>query len=137
MCLYPGNQLTWAEWFRNIIICSQLQAPNLINIFLFSRYHKNWYILYFSDSLADCKSIHRWQHQIYNNNIIVFQQCPIQTFLPIIFNIDFKIIQLQVILFQLGNCLFIFNNQYFFHIYFLLVNFLTIFILILFQSKCN
>ena len=96
--LHPGHHLAWAEWLGDIIVCSQSQTADFVNILFFGRNHNDGRVLYFPYSLTYLKSICTGQHQIQNQKIIVFLQRLIQTGTSIIFNLYLKAGQLQIIL---------------------------------------
>ena len=112
VCLNARYQLTWGKWLSHIVICAQSQTPDLINVILLGRNHKDWRILVFPNLAADFKAIHLRQHQVKNKQIKVLGQCPVQTALAIVLNLHLKTGKLQIILLQIRDCHLILNNQY-------------------------
>ena len=61
----PQNQLSRAEWFGNVIISSQFQAENLVNLACFSTAHHDWERLcsrVSADKFAHLSSLDLWDH---------------------------------------------------------------------------
>ena len=110
MCFHSGNQLTGTERFCHIVIRSQTQTADLINIVLFGRDHDHRIVLYIPDLTADLKSVHFRKHQVQNEQIIISLQRLLKPHVTSVLNLHLKAAQLQVILFKVGNCLLVFNN---------------------------
>ena len=72
MSLHPGHHLAGAEWFGNIIVCSQSQSADFIYIIFFRGYHNNRGIFAFPNFFANFKSVHSRKHQIQNIQIKIF-----------------------------------------------------------------
>lgn len=56
--LYPGHQFQGAEWFSNIIICTQREAHDFVHVFRLGAEHQNGIQMGLSNFLAEGKSIH-------------------------------------------------------------------------------
>ena len=55
--LYPGHQFQGAEWFSNIIICTQCEAHDFVHVFHLGAEHQNGIQMGLSNFLAEGKSI--------------------------------------------------------------------------------
>ena len=64
MGLDPGYQFAGAEGLADVIVSSQSQAPDLVDIFPFGRHHENGHILLRPYFPADLKAVHARQHDI-------------------------------------------------------------------------
>ena len=69
ICIYSGHQFCRVKWFRNIIICSNPQTPDLIYRFCPRSDHKNGDIHSVPNFTADLISIFSRKHQIQQNQI--------------------------------------------------------------------
>ena len=90
MGLYSCNQLTWAEWFRHIVICPKSQPPDFINIIFLRRNHNDRNILFLTYLTADIKSVNFRKHKIKNDQIILFLQGLFQAHITSCRNLDLK-----------------------------------------------
>ena len=117
MGLDPGHQLTGREGLGHVVVRPQAQAPDLVDIVLLGRYHEDGHVSGLPDPSADFKAVHARQHQIQNDQVKLPAHGRLQTLVPSVLDLYLKARQLQVILFQIGDRFFIFNNQYSAHVF--------------------
>ncbi len=98
MRLHPRHKLARAEGLRHIVVRSEAEAADLVNIVALGRNHKDWRILHVSDPLADLKTVHAGQHQIQNIEVEILVQGLLQAFRSVARNLHFKTAELEVIL---------------------------------------
>ena len=111
MGLYTGHHLAGAEGLCDIIVGSQAQTADLVDVVLLGRHHNDWGVLIFPDPLADLKAVHAGQHQIQDEKIKFLLQGPLKPGFPVVFDLHLKARKLQIILLQLRNALFVFYDQ--------------------------
>ena len=70
MRFYSGYHLTWTEWLCNIVICSQTQTADLVNIFFLCGNHNDRGVFYLTYTAADLKPICSRKHQIQDQQVI-------------------------------------------------------------------
>ena len=75
MRLYSRHQLAGAEGLCHIIIRTQAESADLINVILSRGYHKDRDVLLLADLLANLKAIHSGHHQIQDDQIVISLQC--------------------------------------------------------------
>lgn len=74
MRFYPCYEFAGAERLCHVIVRTQTQTSDFINIILFSGNHEDGDILLFPNLLAHLKAIHTGKHQVqYNQVKILFQ----------------------------------------------------------------
>ena len=110
MGLHSGHHLAGAERLGDIIVGSQAQSSDLVNVVLLGGNHNNRRILHLSDLPADLEPIHPRQHQIQNQKVKLLLQRSLKSCLTVIFNLHPKAGKLQIILLQLCDSLFVLNN---------------------------
>ena len=110
MGFYSGHQFAGAERLGNIVVGAQPQASDFVNVFFFGGNHQHGYIFCLPDFSAYFKAVNAREHQIQNNQVEVFCKRSGKSGIPRIFNIHFKFAQFQIVLFQVGNRFFIFND---------------------------
>ena len=113
MGLDSRHHLARAERLCNIVVSTETQAADLVDIVFLCGDHDDRCVFRLSDLLADLKSIHSRQHQIQDKEVKLLLHRPLQTGFSIIFYLNLKTGQLQIILFQLCNTLLIFYDQIF------------------------
>ena len=111
MRLDSCHKLRCGKRLGDIIIRSQPESADLINILLFSRNHDNRDILMLPDLLTDIKSIRSRQHKVQDNKVIWSGKRSFQSLCTIRLKIYFKSGKLQIILFQLRYRFLILHNQ--------------------------
>ena len=107
---HPGHQLAGGKRFGNIVIRSQPQAADLVDIILFGGHHEDRRIFHLTDPLADLKSVSARKHQVQNVHVEILRQGAFQSFRSVIFHFYFKSAELQIILFQFSDGFFIFYD---------------------------
>lgn len=115
MGLYPCHKFTGAERLRHIIISSEPQSPDLINIIFFSGNHNDRCIFLVPHLTAYLKSVYARQHQIQDQQIVIISKSHIKSALSIVCHLYCKSGKFQIIFFQVSNRLFILYYQYFTH----------------------
>ena len=115
MCFYSGHQFTRTEWLGHIIIRAKTESTDLINIIFLCRYHNDRDIFLLTYLTAYIKPIYFRKHQIQYNQIIIFIECFFKAHISSVCYLYFKSGKFQIILLQICNCFFIFDDQYFTH----------------------
>ena len=110
MRLHACHQLAWAEGFGQIIVRAQSQTANLVDIVLLGGNHQNGHVLVLADALADLKPVNPRKHQVQDNQIKLLCQRSCKTCVSAVLNLDLKVIELQIILLKLSDCLLILHN---------------------------
>ena len=110
MGFHPGHQLTGAERLGHIVVRSQTQATDLVNVILLGRDHQNRYILFLPDPLAYLEAVHLGQHQVQNNQIIIPRQRRLQPLVSPVADIHLEIAEFQIVLFQVCYDLLVLDN---------------------------
>ena len=110
MRLDARYQLARRKRFRHIVVCAQTQAPDFVDVILFRTHHQDRDIFLLPDPAAYLKPINAGQHQIQHDQVKILFQCARKSFVTRIFDLYIKSAQLQIILFQICNCHFIFDN---------------------------
>src|SRR5699024_2414668 len=74
----PRYQLTWTEWFRQVIIATELESQNLINFIIFGRNDDDGDIACRPDFPAQFISVHTREHDIEDPHIrgVLFPSFP-------------------------------------------------------------
>ena len=114
--LHPGHQLAGAEGLCHIVVRSQSQSPYLVNVILLGRDHDDGRIFAVPHLAADLKAVHPGQHQVQDEKVEILVQGLLQSRLPVIGHFHFKSAQLQIVLLQIRNGLFVFHDQYLIHL---------------------
>ena len=115
MRLDSGHQLTGREGLCDIVVRSKSQAADLVDILLLGRNHQNRGVLHFPDPLADLKAVHSRKHQIQNKHVVISRQGLFTARVAVRLNLHRKTAQFQIVLLQLSDRQFIFDNQHFTH----------------------
>ena len=110
MGLYARHKLAWAKGLGHIIIGSQSQTSDLVNIVFLCRDHDDRCILFLADLAADFKSIQSRQHQIQDDQIKLFRKRSLQSTISRMFNLHIKSGEFQIIFLKICNSYFIFYD---------------------------
>lgn len=106
--LHPGYHLTWRKRLGHVIIGTQSESVDLINIILLGRNYNDRNVFYLSDPSADLKSVYSRKHQIQYHQIKITVDGLIQSRITFILDLYLKSRKLKIILFQICYCLFVF-----------------------------
>jgi hypothetical protein len=69
-----GGKFSWIEWLRKIIVRTNLQAQNSIQIVAARRQHQDGNACLRPNSTQNLKSVHPRQHHIENNQFILTRE---------------------------------------------------------------
>ena len=108
MRFYSRHQFTWTKRLCHIIIRTESQSPDLIDIIFLRRHHHDRCILHITHLTADIESVRSRQHQIQDQKIIIFVQGFLKSCISVICNLYGEPAQFQIIPFQICNCFFVF-----------------------------
>ena len=117
MRFYTRYKLARAERLRDIVVRAKAKAADLIDVIFLGRDHQHRNIAVLADLFADLKSVHAGEHQVQNDQIELLLKGRLKSLVPTVLYLDFKAAQFQIIFLQIGDRHFIFNDQYFAHIY--------------------
>ena len=113
MRLHTCHHLRCRKRLRHIVICTEPQATDLVDVILPRRNDDDRNILHLPDLLADLEAILPRQHQIQDDQGILSLQRLLKTGISIRRDVDLKTGNLEIIPLQLRNRLLILYNQYF------------------------
>ena len=116
MGFHSRHQLAGAEGFCHIVVGSEAQATDFVDVVFFRGNHDDRRIFMIANLLADLETIHLRQHQIQDKEIVIRLQCAFQSHIPPVLDLHLEAAELQIVFFQVCNGLFILDNQYFTHL---------------------
>jgi hypothetical protein len=111
-----GYELRRAERLDDIVVGAETQSADFVDVFPLGRYHEDRNLFFGPDALADVEAVHPGQHDVQQNEIVCAVEGPVQAFYAVGLDVTFDGIGFEEILFQFGDFLIIFNDEYFFHI---------------------
>ena len=111
-----GYELIGTEGLDDVVIGAQAEAADLVDVFLPGRYHEDRDVLGFADSPANLEAIAAGQHDVQQDEVIGVFQGFLFPYLAIDRDVGTEAIGFQVVPFQFGNALVVFNNQDTFHV---------------------
>ena len=115
MAFNPGHEFSWTKGFDNIVVGTQSQSPDFIDIFLSCGDHQDRDIFFCSDFAANLETIFSGKHNIQKNQINRRTQGCFFSRKTRKCHLDFKSIGFQIIPLQFSNPFIILDNQYLFH----------------------
>ena len=117
MRLDAGHEFAGAEGLRHIVVGTESESPDLVDVIFFGGHHENRDVLFFTNLAADVKPVDPGKHEVqYDQVKILVKSCHKALVAPGL-NLHLKSAQFQIILFQIRDCFFVFNDQYFAHIF--------------------
>ena len=111
----PCYQFVGRKGLYDIIIGTNGQPADFINVLLACRHQQDGDFLLLPHRLADGQPIQIRQHDIQKEQIIVFSQRLFQPLTAVHFHIHGKAVKFQIIPLQFSDIPVIFHQQYFFH----------------------
>ena len=76
---YPGQELTEAEGFADIIVGAELQAGNAIYFILACCEHNHGHVMLLAENATDGKAVEAGEHDVQNNEIWSFSSSQFET----------------------------------------------------------
>ena len=114
--LHARDKFARAEGLCDIVIRTKAETADLVDIVLLGGDHEDRHISVLADPFAHFKSVHARKHQVQDDQVKLLLERSLQALVAPVLYLDFKSAQLQIILFQISDRHFIFNDQYFAHI---------------------
>src|SRR5579862_871682 len=96
----PSDEFARIERLRQIIIGSNFQTYNSIDIFPSCREQQHRNLRCVANLAQNIETIHSWQHHIKHNQSIVTADCPLQTPISVVNRLDLKSLWFQVLAHQ-------------------------------------
>ena len=131
MRLHAGHQLARGERLCDVVVRAEAQAPDLVDIVLLGRDHEDRRVPLRPDLPADLEAVRPGQHEVQDVEVIVLRERGREPAAAVRLDIHIKPGELQIVFFQRGYGLLIFDDQDSAH--FLFLAFLPDFLLFFFS----
>jgi hypothetical protein len=113
----PGGQLGGTEGLGHVVIGSQAQPPNFVNVVLPCGHENDRNLTAFADAPADSETAGSRKHEIQNDQVPAGFLRFLLSKIAVFDDSALEVFGLQVIPHQLRNAAVVLNDQYLFHPY--------------------